>query len=380
MNGLRCTLDGVDVLPASATRGLMSWSETYQIALTQPHAVLEFRAIDDGLRQTVRVLHIYHSPDIIDQVFVSGSLSSQIQSHWAGEPARIIVALRQDVVGSYDITVGTALWDGTTYGAVTTVPYSTELTFPAAAGRYQYTVRAQDAVSGAGEDIVFPVYVQDVTTTNPWAPAATPGAYPHAVTGKSLTVSWGDLDTLVGPGLWIVEVKSDTLTRTVTTETSSSVAFSDVGEYLVRVGVRAQASASSLYIYTTYRSTGYIGTNTAPGTPVASIGSTAINRTLPLTLSFTVSATDADGDPLSYSIQSNLPVTISYAAASTTYSWNDFGDGTFGPTTPASGAWQFGWSIAAGTLTAGNPLTLSFTAFDAFGGFSAPLTLTFTVN
>jgi hypothetical protein len=385
---LRCTDDGADVVPTQVSRGVLSWAATYQITLPQLQAELQFTSLDTRLNETVRVMHLYFSPDIIGQVLLEGIDSTRVQNHWAGDPTRLLVTLRQDIAGSYDITVAEAAYDPSagSYAAATPVPYSTGLLFPAAAGRYQFTVRAQDAASGAGENVTFPVYLQSVSTTDNWNAPAAAGAYPHRTAGRNLVLSFGDLDTAVGAGLWVVEVLSSTKVRSATTGTSITVPFDDVGEYLVRVGVRAQAGATVPYTYTGYRSTGYLGQNTAPNAPTA----TSTPATLSASgthLTFSVGAVDPDGDAVSFQIStSGLNVSTTYNSANGgsysiagTYSPG----GTFGATKNPDGSWVFDWDIKAGELVFGTstPPSLHFTAYDQFGAYSAtPLTVSFAVG
>jgi hypothetical protein len=278
-------------------------------------------------------------------------------------------------------------WNGSDYVPLGAAgPATTALAFPTTPGRYRYTVRAEDAATGAFENVEFLAFVQGLSVTDDWASPG-PGTYTHAASGRNLAVSWGDLDGAIGAGLWVVEVEAATpsLAKSYSSGTGSAVPFDDIGDYVVRVGVRADA-ASSYYRYSSQRYSGYSGTNrvplwsAAPAVPPVSASAGG-------TFSFDVGATDADGDTLVYDVSNvNLPdLSVTYNTQTAAYDLSYLGStGTFGNTNPADPAWELLWDVPANTFVIGptfaGTFTLSFTASDRFGGYSTALLLVFTVT
>ena len=383
INSMRCTRDGRDIEPATTSGGGLAWSRTYEVPLDLQHELIELRVLDRMLNETVRAVHIYHNPDIIDEVFVAGRRSDRIQAVWAGDPVHLIVSLHDDVVGSYAVTVLVESWNGVYLPLGAAEPATAALAFPGTPGRYRYTVRAEDAATGVFETVEFLAFVQGISVTDDWASPG-PGYYTHAASGRNLTVIWGYLDGAVGAGLWVVEVDAATLSlaKSYSSGTGSAVPFEDIGDYVVRVGVREDA-ASSYYRYSSRRYSGYSGTNSVPSAPVPTNLTPTLSASTGGTFSFDVGATDADGDTLVYNVSNvDLPdLSVTYNTQTAAYDLSYLGSsGTFGKTVASDPAWELLWTVPANTFPAAGPFTLSFTASDPFGGYSTALLLVFTVT
>lgn len=388
INSMRCTRYGTDIEPATTSGAGLSWSRSYEIPLNVQHELIELRVMDRRLNETVRAVHVYHNPDIIDEVFVAGRRSDLLQSVWAGDPMHLVVSLHDAVVGSYAVTALAESWDGSAYVATGQAePATTVLTFPGAPGRYRYTIRAEDAATGVYETVQFLAFVHGISITDDWG-APGPGTYPHAASGRNLEAAWGNLDQVVGPGLWVVKVDASTpsLARTYLSGTTGAIPFADTGDYVVRVGVRKDAA--SAFTYSRRRSTGYAGTNTAPPQPTAPLGPT-LSASAGGAFVFDVSATDVDGDPVSFEVNNidlaNLSFTYDRETATYSLSYRGTTMGSFG-NTDDDPAWEFTWNLEAGAFDRADTkdnfgiFTLSFAASDRFGGYSTELLLVFTVT
>ena len=148
------------------------------------------------------------------------------------------------------------------------------------------------------------------------------------------------------------------------TETTTNSAFTLLGS-----GGGPWPGSSTLSTYKMYVYDNWYGTSAPPSTPssnhapvLSAIGNKSVGEGA--TLTFTVSASDADGDALTYSA-SNLPSGATFTPSTRTFSWK-----------PASG--QCGiytnvhFEVSDGSLTDSEDITITVTAFSTNSSSTAP--------
>jgi hypothetical protein len=382
------TQDQVQITP-SFQKAPEQWTAEQAFALTESEALLRFRLLDSRLDEAVRVIRVYVDPVVFEQVLVGGRNADAVQSHWVNAPMNLLVVLNPDTAGAYDLTVGAERWlSGAYVPEADYAAYTTTHAFPAAPGRYRYTVRATDRVTGYQVETAFVAYVHDVTIGDAGTIADTVAGTAvvednHDAGGtKDLTLVWGDIDGTLETGYeWRVELAANTAAlnalKLFGTGTTGTAEFDDVGPYGLRVGVRA--SSTDAFTYTPDRATGYVGLNRPPGAPPALVPYTW-SAAAGNTATFTVTAADPDGDAVTYTIEKGSldSLQITYNTTNGRYEWSSAGTGT-GYFVKATGA--FSWTVPAGTFTGDpDPFTLTFYAADGFGSVSSTTDVSFDLT
>lgn len=256
---------------------------------------------------------VYAKPSITALSFDGKDPQSDVLNYLIGESLNLNVTFTDDNPGDETLELKTELWNGSSWDLVTdyaSFTNNSNVTLPSSRGMYRFSVKLTDA---EGSDIEsFNVPVHDITYSG-----LTSGTHEHVHdSSKTLDVEWGDLDAMLGGGLWRAQVYvGGTLKGTYNSGTGVSLDFDEpTGEWSALIGRKDGGT----WVDTDLVYSGRIGSNTIPDDLVlyefpgwsVSDGLISITETAPLYIRIKAEDT-TNFDPLDmiYSIDSGWGTT-----------------------------------------------------------------------